>query len=118
MSPDFGRIAARYGSIVTVYRYTDGEYVAAGSAKAFIHPITRRDRQYYSDTRTVLGEADPGRYLYLGPRTLDISPAREGYLDCGGVKYQLIREEKFEFGGMSHVWGLLKLAAEAGSPGK
>ena len=112
MSAALGAALLRHGREVVLFSYEGGSFVEKGRSRAFIQPIARRDRQYYSDTRTELGIEDSGKYLYLGPRSFDISPSKDGFLLCGGEKYSLVREEKFDFAGMSHVWAILKKTEE------
>lgn len=112
MTGAFSDILARFGQEFELYSRIGGEYVLSAVGRAFIQPMAGA-RGYLEPVPTELGRLDEGRYLYLGPSDVDISPAREGYLFSEGEKYSLLRSERIRLGeGVFHVWGMLRKAEE------
>ena len=89
-----GILIRKYGQPVS-YSYADGP---AQSLRAFIQPISYKNRQYINDIHTPAGRVSTARYMYYGPPDVLLADDGLGEIISEGRRYRVCRSEMIGFG--------------------
>lgn len=82
------------------------------SVKAFIQPITTRNKRFYESQQTPLGAVAIGRYVYIGLPGTD--PMDYDYIIWGGRRFIPATSEAVAVGGAdTHIWAVLRYDGQA-----
>lgn len=96
-------LIGRYGDLVRLIA-KDGSIV---ETRAFIQPITTRNKRFYEDEQTKLGGVAVGRYLYIGPPEVTLNDYE--WVISGGRRFFVATDEIISAGGeRNHVWAVLR----------
>lgn len=92
----------RYGQVVEIVR---AEEVI--SARAFLQPITNKQKQEMQHLPTPLGVRREDRFLYLGQPQVEVT-AGESQVSWNGQKFDVQSAHPIYVGrGLSHWWAVL-----------
>lgn len=89
-----GVLIRKYGA-EAVYTYDGGE---ARTVRAFLQPVSYKNRQYLNDVHTPVGRVDTARYMYYGPADVPLEDDGLGEIVSGGICYRVCRSEMIRFG--------------------
>lgn len=108
MKAAFERVVKEYGRAVTV---RDGSGAVTAEGMAFLQPVTEKEWQ---KSAGALGACRTDRFLCLSPAELcPGEPGDGGWLECGGVKYEVMAVHPVYLGGVqTHWWAVLKVRDE------
>lgn len=109
----FAHIVSRFGQSVALYRREGEVLLPAGEGKAFVQPVTGQRSAQQDDLESALGTIYNGRYLYLGPASLNIACAKDGCLATGGMTFQVKRFDRVRLQDEDfYIWALLARTEE------